>query len=266
MRLHEMLSTSLKRCVRMCSTTSSDAFVFSAANFANPDLPGGLSILDVPLTKATDESLQGFGRLSRSRDEYTVASNNFEIVPWPRPTGARPLDEHTGDEAGTVEGEFAVKWDGDFYLGENKAIESVSNTYLDGLGAPPEDARRGDDGVGSGDAIHLWMSDFHPDGAQSFWPMLCGEGENETASFPFVVCLGKACEDVTPADMHAFYVPPGCGVYLDPGTWHNGVYVAREHAPATFLTRQGRVHARVSCSWASEFNTLLRVPLRMQEA
>jgi hypothetical protein len=61
--------------------------------------------------------------------------------------------------------------------------------------------------------------------------------------------------------MRAFHVPAGKGVYIHPGTWHNGVYVHASYAPAQFLTRQGRVHARVSASWANEFNTLLRVPL-----
>ena len=45
------------------------------------------------------------------------------------------------------------------------------------------------------------------------------------------------------------------------GTWHNGVYVAKQHTPGTFLTRQGKVHARISASWAAEFNTLLKVSL-----
>ena len=48
-------------------------------------------------------------------------------------------------------------------------------------------------------------------------------------------------------------------------TWHNGVYVHKDHAPAQFLTRQGRVHARVGVSWAQEFKTLLRVPLTLGE-
>jgi hypothetical protein len=40
-----------------------------------------------------------------------------------------------------------------------------------------------------------------------------------------------------------------------------GIYVSKKHTPARFLTRQGRVHARVSASWASEFGAMLRVPL-----
>jgi ureidoglycolate hydrolase len=80
---------------------------------------------------------------------------------------------------------------------------------------------------------------------------------------PFVVCLGLASygDDIKPEYMRAFRVPAGLGVYIHPGTWHNGVYVRKEHTPATFLTRQGRVHARVSASWAKEFNALLKVEL-----
>ena len=62
--------------------------------------------------------------------------------------------------------------------------------------------------------------------------------------------------------MRGFAVPAGSGVYIHPGTWHNGVYVRKEYCPTTFLTRQGRVHARISVSWAKEFNTLLKVPLK----
>ena len=104
------------------------------------------------------------------------------------------------------------------------------------------------------------MSDYHPDGAQLFWP--------EDQSMPFTVCLGLRDhgDDIRPETMRAFHVPAGRGIYLHAGTWHNGVYVARkarDHPTKTrFLTRQGRVHARVSVNWAAEFGTLLRVPLK----
>ena len=131
--------------------------------------------------------------------------------------------------------------------------------YLDGLGAMPEDASHDEaTAAGDGESIYLWMSDYHPDGGQLFWPL---------EPIPFVVTLGpSSCgDDVTPADMRAFYVPAGRGVYFHPGTWHNGVYVEKQYSPAAFMTRQGKVHARVSASWAAEFQTLLRVPLRLPE-
>jgi ureidoglycolate lyase len=98
-------------------------------------------------------------------------------------------------------------------------------------------------------------SDYHPDGGQLFFPVVDG-------GLPFVVCLGPASkgDDIKPTDMRAFAVPQGVGVYLEPGTWHNGVYALPDHCPARFITRQGRVHARVSCSWVNEFNTVLRIP------
>jgi ureidoglycolate lyase len=74
------------------------------------------------------------------------------------------------------------------------------------------------------------MSDYHPDGAQLFWPL---------KPIPFVVCLGQnTCgDDVKPSDMRAFSVPAGKGVYFHPGTWHNGVYVKKKYTPTRFLTR-----------------------------
>ena len=229
-------------------------FVFTAENFVDPKLPAGLSIVDLPLVKATDESLKGFGRLIRSADECMVENGNFEIKPWPL-QGWRELDPGTGDEAGTTEGPFEVNWVGDFFYGHNLAVATANNHYLDGLAALPELATHDEEApAGDGDSIYLWMSDYHPDGAQLFWPL---------EPIPFVVCLGPAAagDDVKPSDMVAFAVEAGHGVYFDPGTWHNGVYTPRSAGPQRFLTRQGRVHARVSVSWAAEFQTLLRLPL-----
>ena len=98
------------------------------------------------------------------------------------------------------------------------------------------------------------MSDYHPDGAQLFYP---------SKPIPFIVNLGKNTygDDVKPENMRAFLIPAGKGIYFHPGTWHNGVYIRKEDSPATFLTRQGRIHARVSCSWAAEFGSILKVPL-----
>lgn len=248
--------TVLRRCLQSRFTVCRrrlSTFTFTPENFRDPTLPPGLRVRDVPVVDATEATLEGYGHLISSADERTVEKKNFEIKAWPT-TGWRQLDPHTGDEAGTVEGEFAVRWHGDYFFGHNLAIASENNFYLDGLGAPPEVASREEATASDRRQIHLWMSDYHPDGAQLFWPL------TPTA---FTVCLGLAShgDDVRPAHMRAFRVPRGKGVYLHPSTWHNGVYVPPGEAPRTFLTRQGRVHARVSVSWAAEFGELLRVPL-----
>jgi len=236
------------------ATGATPAYVFSHENFRAPKLPAGLAVRDVQREVATDEALKGLGVVVHNPDDFTVARRTFEIERWPQPDW-RPLDPGTGDEAGTTEGDFEVHWQGDYYRAENLAVATDNNKYLDGLGSLPE--RASEDGPASAEAIYLWMSDYHPDGGQLFWPR---------EPVPFVVCLGPAArgDNIRPEDMRAFLVPAGQGIYLHPGTWHNGVYVAPEYAdrqPRRFLTRQGRVHARVSCSWAVEFGCLLRVPL-----
>eukprot|EP00435_Cladocopium_sp_Y103_P031519 s591_g8.t1 len=230
------------------------SFIFSPENFRRPDLPKGLKVRDIVPEVASDDTLAGLGRLVHDPEDFTVAGKTFEITKWPQ-LGWRPLDPGTGDEAGTTEGDFEVQWQGDFFYGKNLAIATENNEYLDGLGALPELAETDKDADAS--FIHLWMSDYHPDGGQLFWPR---------QPIPFSVCLGPAShgDDIKPEDMRAFHVPAGKGVYIHPGTWHNGIYVAPRYtagAPARFLTRQGRVHARISVSWASEFQTVLRMPL-----
>ena len=187
----------------LINATFSSESAFTPDFFRDPVIPHGLKVVDVPIELATDESLAGFGRLVHSAEEFTVDRGNFEIVPWPRPPGSRPLDPHTGDEGGTTEGDFNVRWQGDYFLGKNLAIASVNNTYVDGLGTMPEAASRNDaQATSDGNSILLWMTDYHPDGAQLFWPY---------EPIPFVVCLGPAsCGDnIKPENMRAFYIPAG---------------------------------------------------------
>ena len=253
------------------------SFAFTPENFRRPQLSNNLNILDVSVTDATPASLKGYGFLVDHPDDFRVEDKTFEIVKWPV-QGWRQLDPLTGDEAGTTEGQFEVEWRGDFFFGRNLAINTPNNVYLDGLGTKnPENATEEGDGIGTTEegegggqnALYLWMSDYHPDGGQLFFPfdrtgtkLALTESED---SCPFFVCLGKNThgDDVRPEHMRGFKIPEGKGVYVHPGTWHNGIYTHRARGPRTFFTRQGRIHARVSCSWAAEFDTMLR--LRLEE-
>eukprot|EP00929_Paragymnodinium_shiwhaense_P103928 TRINITY_DN67793_c0_g1_i2.p2 TRINITY_DN67793_c0_g1~~TRINITY_DN67793_c0_g1_i2.p2 ORF type:complete len:102 (+),score=17.23 TRINITY_DN67793_c0_g1_i2:56-361(+) len=100
------------------------------------------------------------------------------------------------------------------------------------------------------------MSDYHPDGGQLFFPQ-------SDSSKGFFMCLGKNTigDDIKPSQMVGFKIPAGKGAYIHPGTWHNGFYTNRSLGKVTCFTRQGRVHARVSASWAMEHKTLLRLRL-----
>ena len=100
------------------------------------------------------------------------------------------------------------------------------------------------------------MTDYHPDGGQLFFPLSFNgaasssnnsssnnkrkrredkdkdEGAKEAPPHGFFVCLGKNTigDDVRPEDMRAFYLPAGKGVYIHPGTWHNGFYIPKVRA------------------------------------
>ncbi len=112
-------------------------FIFDEESFKNPNLPAGLHVIDVEVEIASDESLDGYGMIIDDLNEWITDSSKFQIVKWPV-QGRRRLDPCTGDGAGTTEGNFCVRWQGDYYLAENLAIAATSNKYLDGPGAPPE--------------------------------------------------------------------------------------------------------------------------------
>ena len=102
-------------------------------DYLNPSIPGNVRLLDVPLVRATPESLAGYGEIVRDPKAHPV-----EIVPWPL-AGWRRLDAGTGIEGGTTEGIFTCEWRGNELLGRNDA---VGGHYVIGFREPPELARQ----------------------------------------------------------------------------------------------------------------------------
>ena len=223
-----------------------------------PKIPSAVEVHEVPIVRATDKSLNGYGCLVEDPQNFTVENGKFEIVPWPH-AGWRSLDPGTGDEGGTTEGAFRLFWHEGHLFGENLALATTANKYLLGLGALPSQpakaaAKSGDADTLAIDHVYVWYSDYHPDGGQLFY----------SKESPFVANLAPALGDSIKAeDFTAFYVEAGSGLYIHPGVWHNAVYVKPEHAPTAIFGRQGKDHARVSVRWPEEFNKVLRVPLSL---
>lgn len=207
-------------------------------NYLEPGLPAGLPTVDVPVVDATSESLEGLGAVARS------AEHPVEIVRWPA-QGWRAVDSDSGDEGGTTEGVFEVAWQGQVLYAGNSA---VGGRYVLGYGTDPARAR--EDADGPVDQVLLWHANYHPDGGQVFWPL---------SPEPFVVPLAPPGDDVTPDQFVAFRSDGTYGIYVRPGVWHDGAFPLGRRG--RWLTRQGRVHARVSCDFAREFGCLLRVAL-----
>ena len=128
-------------------------------DYLNPKVPAGLRLVDVPLVRATEQSIAGYGEIAHTRD------HRIEIVPWPL-AGWRKLDAGTGIEGGTTEGIFACEWRGNELLGRN---EAVGGHYVIGFRERPEQAAAGV--ALAGDRVLLWHCNYHPDGGQLFFPL-----------------------------------------------------------------------------------------------
>ncbi|MDJ0969118.1 MAG: ureidoglycolate lyase [Kiloniellales bacterium] len=203
-----------------------------------------MTSFDIPLRRATAESLSGYGELVSDPEARAV-----EIVPWPAP-GRRPLDPGTGDQGGTTEGIFEFWWSGDVLEGRNNAVD---DQYVLGWTRNPEAASREEATVPRSQVL-LWHANYHPDGGQLFFPLDGG---------PFVAPLALPGDEVRPEHFVGFYFDGSAGLYIHPGVWHEAMFPFADRA--RFFDRQGKVHARISCDFKQEFGLYLSVPLAAPE-
>jgi len=196
---------------------------------------------ETPLVAASAESLAGYGRLVDNPREFPI-----EIVPWPA-QGWRAIDANTGDQGGVTEGLFEFKWKGETLYARNHA---VGDSYLFGWSNWPEEAAA-ERPVRPRERALIWRANYHPDGGQLFYPL---KGQS------FVVPLALPGDDVTPGKFVSFWCDGRSALYLHPNVWHGAIVPLDDEAE--FLDRQGRVHARVSVNFVTEFGCYLGAPLR----
>lgn len=213
-------------------------YIFEASS--KPSLPWH----EVPLIRATDTSVKGYGCLVDDPDGFEI-----EIVRWPA-QGWRPVDEDTGDEGGWVEGIFRGDWQGDVLYGENEAVKGL---YVLGWSTDPQKAASDRQTVPR-DQVLLWHMNYHPDGGQLFFPL-----DNK----PFIIPAALPGDNLTPDKVVAFWCDGTRGLYIHPNIWHEGIFPVQDQQ--RFQDRQGRVHARVSCDIGQEFGVYLACPLRAEK-
>ncbi|MBI1777179.1 MAG: ureidoglycolate lyase [Proteobacteria bacterium] len=210
-------------------------------DYLDPEIPPGIASFALPLVRATEASLAGYGRLVSQPEAQAI-----EIVRWPA-KGWRAIDSDSGDEGGTTEGVFQCWWEGSRLMGRN---EAVNGHYVLGFSEPPGAPARSVRAAARRSHVLLWHVNYHPDGGQLFHPLEPG---------PFVVPLARPGDDIRPEHFKAFWFDGSQGLYIHPEIWHEGVFPT---APTgRFFDKQGRVHARVSCNLAKEFGVLLSVEL-----
>ena len=196
----------------------------------------------VPLIRATEESVKGYGYLVDDPNDCEI-----EIVTWPA-QGWRPVDSGTGNEGSYVEGVFSGEWRGDVLMGSN---EAVNGHYVLGWSTDPQRASSDRQTVPR-DQVLLWHLNYHPDGGQLFFPL---------DKQPFVVPVALPGDDLMPDKVISFWCDGSQGLYIHPSIWHEGIFPVADQQK--FLDRQGRVHARISCDIGEEFGVYLAVPLNL---
>jgi hypothetical protein len=201
---------------------------------------GARRVHDAPLVRATESSLEGYGRLVDDPQACKI-----EIVRWPA-QGWRPIDLNSGDQGGLAEGLFEFSWKGETLFARNNA---VGDSYLFGWSTWPEQAAAEPTGRPR-ERVLIWRANYHPDGGQLFFPL-------NGASF--VVPLALPGDDVTPESFTIFWCDGSRGLYLHPNVWHGALVPHADQA--RFLDRQGRVHARVSVNFVKEFGCYLGASL-----
>jgi hypothetical protein len=208
-------------------------------DYLDPKLPAELACVEMPVLRATDATLEGYGCLIDDPNDCSI-----EIVRWPA-QGTRPVDEGTGDQGGTTEGVFISEWRGDILYGRNEAVDGH---YILAYACDPVLAST--DHTATPQRMKLWHANYHPDGGQLFFPL---------DPAPFYVPLALAGDDVTPARFVCFHFDGSRGLYIHPNVWHEGVFTLR--GSQRFFDRQGAVHARVSVDFAREFACLLQAQI-----
>lgn len=192
------------------------------------NIPENITIYNVPVVNATEETIKGFG-------EFVYDFNKSKVINviWPKKEG-RPLDNNTGDQALPTEGLF------DFYY-ENNFCKAVNHCVPNGSYIT---------GTTFNNCIYTREANYHPDGGQIVYPQKEG---------PFILLLSKKGDDIKPSDFIAFKFNGTCGFQIFPNVWHQPAYPLC--TKATFNNKQGSVHACVSVDTLNEFNTILCIKI-----
>ena len=203
-----------------------------------------VKVIEIPLIKATNESLEGYGCLVDNYEESKI-----EIVTWPK-QGWREIEKGTGNEAGYTEGSFDTWWEGNTLWGRNNAVLHKSDYEIDGkyilAYSSISEKNLKNQNYTYPKKMYLWHVNYHPDGGQLFFP---------AKKNSFISPLALPGDDVRVEDFKAFYFDGTKGLYIHPNIWHEGVFPVEEKS--SFMGRQGKVHARVSIDLKKEFNKYL---------
>lgn len=200
----------------------------------------GIAVVQVPMLYATTDSFAAFGRLVTDYQAEQVF-----IETWPA-SGWRPVEAGTGNEGGIAEGHFEFSRSGSLMIARNHAVDGhyITGWFNDPASAGPEDT------AADYRQVLVREANYHPDSGQVFYPL---------NAEPFIALLALPGDDIRPEDFVAFYCDGSFGIQIFPNIWHQPVFPLT--AEASFIGKQGKVHACIACDFIREFGCYLSVSL-----
>lgn len=205
-----------------------------------------INIYDVPIIKATNESIKGYGKfVSDFKNEIPIN------VKWPKESKlifhegkykyTRKVDKNTGSEALPTTGIFKSYYDKNFCYSTNTSVQN--GEYI--IGVKPNNENT--------NCVYTREMNYH----------LCGgQVIKNKDNIPFLILLSKANDFIKPEDCFLFYFEGNMGFHIYPNIWHQPLYpIINFNNTCITFNSQCSVHSCVSCDFIKEHNTLLRINL-----
>jgi len=210
------------------------------------DINPNINIYDVPIIKATNESIKGYGKFVHDFKNERVINNT-----WPKEKKlilhegeykyTRSVDKNTGNEALPTNGIFKSYYDKNYCYSTNTSVNN--GEYI--IGVKPNNETK--------NCIYTREMNYH----------LCGgQVIKNKDKIPFLLLLSKANDFIKPTDCFLFYFEGDVGFQIYPNIWHQPLYPIINHNNLCItFNSQCSVHSCVTCDFLKEHNTLLRINL-----
>lgn len=175
----------------------------------------------IRILPATDETLDGFGELT---DHYEDIWSGKENEP---------------EQPGYISNFW---WKGNFLYFENETTDEKRLTGRSDL-LPSDSFQR--------EYLLMWNTVCHMDERQLFYPL---RGED------YIIPLARAAGSTKPNDFIAFFVSGGKGIYLNNGTWYNGIIPLADRA--SFYMHTGRSENTLEVDYTRQADSMMAIDLQ----
>ena len=211
-------------------------------------IPKNINVYNVPIVEANAENIKSYGRFVKNFENENVIN-----IQWPKEKKlvfkdgkykyTRSLDKNTGLEAKITSGVFNSYYDNKYFYSENTSVEN--GNYI--IGVKPDNEKN--------ICFYTAEMNYHLCGGQVIF------NKNKE---PFLLLLSNSDDFIKPEDCILFYFDGSLGFQIYPKIWHQPMFpIIPEGEKIVTMNKQCSVHSCVTCCFAEEHNTLLKINLNL---